>query len=62
MKYFAVFLLLPALASADPGPATRWLINEPASMMEDVYATMTAALNEQRDTLLNHIHRQSVRD
>lgn len=34
MRFIALLLLLPVLASADPGPATRYLINEPASLMD----------------------------
>ena len=34
MKRVFLLLLFPLLAIADPGPATRWLINEPASLMD----------------------------
>jgi len=30
----ALLLLLPAIASADPGPATKYLMNDPASMLD----------------------------
>lgn len=33
-KLTALLLLLPVLASADPGNATKYLINEPASLMD----------------------------
>jgi len=33
-KQTALLLLLPVLASADPGPAIRWLISEPASLLD----------------------------
>ena len=33
-KLTALPLLLPVLASADPGAATRWLINEPANLLD----------------------------
>lgn len=33
-RLIALLLLLPVLASAGPGGATRYLINEPASLMD----------------------------
>ena len=34
MKKLIVLLLLPVFASADPGPATRYLMNEPARLFD----------------------------
>ena len=34
MKKLLVILLLPAFANADPGTATKYLINEPASLFD----------------------------
>jgi hypothetical protein len=34
MKYLIPLLLLPALSLADPGPATRYLIDESASLLD----------------------------
>ena len=42
-------------AEAEPLP-------EPGTMMEDVYATITKTLNEQRATVLDHVNRHSSTD
>ena len=55
MKTLTVLLLLlPFLATADPGNATRWLMNEPASLM-DIGLLRAQIRLDAEDLLMNSI-------
>ena len=45
-KLTALLLLLPVLVSADPGPATKYLINEPASLMDVAILSLQISLDK----------------
>jgi hypothetical protein len=46
-----IMFIFPAIASGDPGPMTRFLINEPASMLDFGLLRAQLYLNEVADTL-----------
>lgn len=46
MKRVIPILLIPLLASADPGAATRYLMNEPASLFDIAMVRLEAGLNK----------------
>lgn len=47
----ALLLLLPIIASADPGAATKYLMNEPASLMDITFMRLNQSLDKQTGDL-----------
>ena len=60
MKKLIFLLLLPAVASADPGPATRYLINEPASLLDVGLLRAQEYLDGKRIVLENQLKEQGA--
>ena len=52
-KLIALLLITPALASADPGAAARYLINEPASLMDLGIFSLNSRLQNMQDNFLS---------
>lgn len=50
-KLISLLLLLPALASADPSPATQYLLDEPANMMDVGNIRLAAAMKNNSDLI-----------
>jgi len=51
MKRAILFLFVPLFASADPGAATKFLMNEPASLFDIILIRMNADLNSRQDAI-----------
>ena len=47
----AILLLFPVLASADPGPATQHLLDEPATLMDVGIIRLAAVIRNNQDLI-----------